>query len=363
MRGIVYDGERAEVVKNLEVRAPGPREVLVRMAAAGVCHSDLSVVDGTIPWPSPAVLGHEGAGVGEEVGADVTLVKPGDHVVVATLANCGACKWCNTGHPTWCRRSMGNAAKPFTLDGEPAWNFAATSSFAERTVVQEIQAVPISPDVPLTSACLIACGVITGVGAVLNRAKVADGQTAAVFGVGGVGLNVIQGLRLANASRIIAVDTVVSKEALARQFGATDFVDASAGDAAEQIRAMLPPEKAPFGAGGLDWAFECVGHPAVLKSAVETLDWGGTCVVVGVPARSAELSVPIAPIVHVDRTIMGTRYGSARPQHDIPLLVHLYLEGKLMLDELVSQTYPLEQFDAVVGDMHDGRLARGVLVF
>jgi S-(hydroxymethyl)glutathione dehydrogenase/alcohol dehydrogenase len=156
---------------------------------------------------------------------------------------------------------------------------------------------------------------------------------------------------------------VASKEPLARQFGATDFVDASAGDAAEQIRSMLPPEKAPFGAGGLDFAFECVGHPAVLRSAIDTLDWGGTCVVVGVPSRAAELTVPITPIVHVDRAIIGTRYGSSRPQHDIPLLVQLYLEGKLMLDELVSQTYPLEQFDAVVGDMHEGRLARGVLVF
>ena len=362
MKGIVWDGTSV-AVRDLEVRDPGPGEVRVRIAAAGVCHSDLSVVNGTIPFDTPVVLGHEGAGIVEEVGEGVRKVKVGDHVVLSTLGNCGACGPCDTGHPTMCRDTFGKRPKPFTLDGEPAFAFANVSSFAEHTVVKANQAVVIDKAVPMESASLIGCGVITGVGAVLNRAKVADGQTAAVFGVGGVGLNVIQGLRLANASKIIAVDTVAAKEPLARQFGATDFIDASQGDAAEQIRSMLPAEKAPFGAGGLDWAFECVGHPAVLRSAVDILDWGGTCVVVGVPSRQAELSVPITPLVHVDRTIMGTRYGSARPQHDIPLLVHLYLEGKLMLDELVSQTYPLEDFDTVVSDMHDGKLARGVLVF
>src|SRR5207237_4140902 len=196
VRGIVYTGDKAELTEERGLRGPGGAEVVVRTVAAGVCHSDLSVVDGTIPWPSPSVLGHEGAGVVEEVGSAVTMVKPGDHVVVSTLASCGMCRWCNTGRPAWCRRSMGNVSQPFTFRGEPAYNFAATSSFAERTVVEQVQAVPISKDVPLKSACLIACGVLTGVGAVLNRATVVPGQTAAVFGVGGVGVNVIQVLRL-----------------------------------------------------------------------------------------------------------------------------------------------------------------------
>jgi Zn-dependent alcohol dehydrogenase len=367
MRGIVFTGDGAEVTDELDVRGPGPTEVLIRTVAAGVCHSDLSVLDGTIPWPAPSVLGHEGAGVVEEVGSEVKTVKPGDHVVVATLANCGMCEWCNTGHPTWCRRSLGNLSKPFTYKGEPATNFAATSSFAERTVVSETQAVRISKDVPLTSACLIACGVITGVGAVLNRARVAPGQTAAVFGVGGVGLNVIQGLRLSNASRIVAVDTVAAKESLAREFGATDFVNAAETDASEAIRALLPfsanAATGPMKAGGVDWSFECVGHPAVLHTAIDVLDWGGTCVAVGVPAPGVEVNVPITHLVHVDRGLIGCRYGSARPHYDIPLLVGLYLDGKLKLDELVSQTYPLDQFEAVTQDMHDGKLARGVLVF
>jgi S-(hydroxymethyl)glutathione dehydrogenase/alcohol dehydrogenase len=368
MRGIVYTGNgTVDISGEVEVRPPGPTEVTVRMVAAGVCHSDLSVLNGTIPWPAPSLLGHEGAGVVEETGSEVTNVKPGEHVVVATLANCGRCRWCNTGRPTWCRQSLGNITQPFTYQGQPAANFAATSSFAELTVVKEIQAVPINPDVPLTSACLIACGVLTGAGAVLNRAKVEPGQTAVVFGVGGVGLNAIQALKLSNASRIIAVDTLANKEALAREFGATDFVNASEADTVETIRGLVPFGDAaltgPMSAGGVDWSFECVGHPGVLRHALDVLDWGGTCVAVGVPAPGVEASVPITHLVHVDRGLIGSRYGSSRPHHDIPLLVQLYLDGKLKLDELVTKTYPLDQFDAVTRDMEAGVLARGVLTF
>src|SRR5271163_4919628 len=220
MRGIVYTGEGVEVTDELEVRGPGPNEVQIRIQAAGVCHSDLSVINGTIPFPAPAVLGHEGAGIVEAVGDAVRSVKPGDHVVIATLASCGTCRACSTGHPTMCVRTLGNVSTPFTYNGEPASNFAAASVFAEYTIVSEVQAVRISKDVPFTSACLIGCGVLTGVGTVLNRAKVAPGDSAAVFGVGGVGLNVIQGLRLSAASCIVAVDTIAGKEPLARQFGA-----------------------------------------------------------------------------------------------------------------------------------------------
>lgn len=369
MRGIVFVGDhKVEVTEGLEVRAPGPTEVLVRIVNAGVCHSDISVIDGTIPWPAPAVLGHEGAGVVEEAGAAVTTLKPGDHVVLATIANCGMCAACNTGHPTWCRQTMGVMDKPFTFNGEPAWNFAATSVFAERTIVKETQAVRIDDDVPMASACLIGCGVLTGAGAALNRARVQQGETAAVFGVGGVGLNVIQGLRIAGASRIIAVDTVAAKEPLARQFGATDFIDASDANAVEAIRDLLPfqaggKRSGPFGAGGVDWSFECVGNAHVLRNAIDVLDWGGNCVIVGVPAFDVEFSALVTFFTHVDRGLLGCRYGSARPHRDIPLLVELYKQGRLLLDELVSATYPLEQFDTVVTDLHDGKLARGVLAF
>ncbi len=266
MRGIVYTGEGAEVTDALEVGDPGPTEVRVSMVAAGVCHSDLSVINGTIPWKAPSVLGHEGAGVVEAIGSEVRSVAVGDHVVIATLASCGTCRACATGHPTWCVKTLGNVSTPFTYRGEPASNFAATSVFCESTIVKEVQAVKIDKDVPLTSACLIGCGVLTGVGAVLNRAKVSPGETAAVFGVGGVGLNVIQGLRLAGASRIVAVDTLASKEDLARQFGATHFVDASDGDAVKAVRAIVPPgpdrvSGALGWTGGVTWSFDCVGSP------------------------------------------------------------------------------------------------------
>jgi len=366
MRGIVYTGADAEVTDKLEVAEPGPTEVKIKIAAAGVCHSDLSVLDGTIPWKAPSVLGHEGAGIVEAVGSSVRSVKPGDHVVVATLASCGTCRACNTGHPTMCIRSLGNVSTPFTYDGEPASNFAAASVFAEYTIVQEVQAVRISKDVPFTSACLIGCGVLTGVGSVLNRARVQPGETAAVFGVGGVGLNVIQGLRLSAASRIVAVDTVASKEPLARQFGATHFVDATQADAVEEIKKIVPhrPQSmaGALGPGGVTWSFDCVGHPAVLRNAIDALDWGGTAVAIGVPPRGSEVSVDINNLAYVDRGLLGCRYGASRPHHDIPLMVELYLSGKLMLDELVTETRPLEGFRDIVEDMHAGKLARGVLI-
>jgi Zn-dependent alcohol dehydrogenase len=360
MRGIVHlGGGEVVVTDELEVRGPRPTEVTVRLAAAGVCHSDLSVLDGTIPFPTPVVCGHEGAGIVEEIGSAVRGVAPGDHVVVSTIANCGQCPACAAGFPTRCRTSIGNIGRPFTFRGEPAYNFAATSSFAERIVVEAVQAIPIASEVPFTSACLIACGVITGVGAVLNRARVKTGETAAVFGVGGVGLNVVQALRLVGASRIVAIDTNPAKEALARTFGATDFILGGA-DTVEQVRTLFPAPGIHF-AGGVDWAFECTGVPAVLNNAIETLDWGGTAVAVGVPAPGATLSTVITRLTQIDRGVIGCRYGTARPHADFPMIASMYLDGRLLLDELVSATAPLADFDTIVSAMHAGSVARGVL--
>ena len=243
-----------------------------------------------------------------------------------------------------------------------------TSVFTESTIVKEVQAVKISKDVPMTSACLIGCGVLTGVGSVLNRARVQTGETAAVFGVGGVGLNVIQGLRLAGASRIIAVDTLASKEDLARQFGATHFVDASTTDAVAAIREIVPSNPSKVSGalgwfGGVNWSFDCVGHPAVLRNALDVLDWGGNALAIGIPPQGTEVSVDVNALAYVDRGLLGCRYGSSRPHHDIPLMVELYLSGQLMLDELVTETRPLEGFREIVEDMEAGKLARGVLTF
>jgi Zn-dependent alcohol dehydrogenase len=365
MQGIVYEGGAAKVRGGLEVRAPGPRDVVVDVKAAGVCHSDLSVIDGTIPWPAPAVLGHEGAGVVRSVGDAVMHVSPGDHVVLATLAACGLCPFCGDGRPTLCRSTMGRLPRPFLLDGEPCYSFAATSAFAEQTVVTASQVVKIPEDVPLTSAALVGCGVVTGVGAVLNRARLRRGDTAVVYGCGGVGLNAIQGCRIAGARRIIAVDIEPAKDGLARQFGATDFLDGRDPDVVARVRAIVPHSAdavdGPMNAGGVDWVFDVVARPEVTANAVEMLTWGGNVVVIGVPPPGTTLTVPYSRLNHVDRGVMGCRYGTISPQRDIPLLIDLYRRGELLLDELVSATHPLDRFDDVIAAMHGGVLARAVL--
>ena len=367
MRGVVYIGNgKAELTDELEVREPGPGEVLVRLVASGLCHTDVSVIDGTIPWQAPAVLGHEGAGVVERCGEGVTSVRPGDHIVLSTISNCGRCRMCSIGVPTRCRQSIGNRAEPFRFRGEPCSNFAATSTLVEQTVIKEAQAIPIDPSVPLSSVCLIACGILTGAGSVWNAVDVHRGDTAAVFGVGGVGLSAIQALVIAGASRIIAVDTVAQKEPLARQFGATDFVLAG-DDTPQRIRELVPysptAPTGPFAAGGVDWAFECSGHPAALRAAVDSLEWGGSAVAIGVPAQGTEVALPVNHMVHLDRKLIGARYGESKPHRDIPLVVEYYRQGKFKLDEMVTKTYALEEWESAVDDLHHGALARGVLLF
>lgn len=349
MRGVVFDGKRVDVVDDLEVRDPGPGEVLVAVAAAGLCHSDLSVIDGTIPFPPPVVLGHEGAGVVAAVGPGVTHVAPGDHVALSTIANCGACAECGRGRPTMCRKAIGTPSRPFTRAGRPLYQFAASSAFAARTVVKAVQAVRIPQAVPLTSAALIGCGVVTGVGAVLNRAKVERGDSVVVIGTGGIGLNVLQGARIAGATRIVAVDSNPQKESLARQFGATHFLTSTAA-----VRDVLPH--------GADHAFECVGRAELARAAVDLLDRHGQAVLLGMERPGAEATFVVADLF-LDKSILGCRYGSSRPQRDFALYAELYLAGRLLLDELVSRTYAVEEFGEAVEDLEKGRVARGVLVF
>lgn len=349
MKGVVFDGEQVRVVDDLEIRAPGPGEVLVEIAAAGLCHSDLSVVDGTIPFPVPVVLGHEGAGVVAAVGPGVGHVAPGDHVSLSTLANCGACADCDRGRPTMCRRAIGRPGRPFSRAGAPVFQFAANSAFAERTVVKAVQAVKIPADVPLTSAALIGCAVLTGVGAVLNRARVERGDTVAVIGAGGIGLNVLQGARIAGASAIVAVDTNPAKEAAARRFGATDFLASVDG-----VREVLPT--------GADHVFECVGSTALIRAAIDLLDRRGQAVLLGMPSPSARADFLPASLF-LDKSVLGCRYGSSRPQYDIALYADLYRRGLLLLDELVTATYPVEDFAKAADDARHGRVARGVLTF
>ncbi|MFE2468113.1 Zn-dependent alcohol dehydrogenase [Streptomyces mirabilis] len=349
MRGVIFDGKRTQVVDDLEIRDPGPGEVQVAITAAGLCHSDLSVVDGTIPFPVPVVLGHEGAGVVEAVGAGVGHVRPGDHVALSTLANCGTCAECDRGRPTMCRKAIGMPRQPFTRGGRPLHQFASNSAFAERTVVKAVQAVRIPKDIPLPSAALIGCGVLTGVGAVLNRARVDRGDTVLVIGTGGIGLNVLQGARIAGALKIVAVDANPAKEAVARRFGATHFLTST-----EAVKDILPT--------GADHAFECVGRVELIRQAIDLLDRHGQAVLLGVPPATAEASFLVSSM-YLDKSILGCRYGSSRPQRDIALYADLYREGRLLLDELVTQTYPVEDFDKAAQDAEEGRVARAVLTF
>lgn len=353
MKGAVYDGSELLVVDDLEVGLPGPGQVRVRMHAAGLCHSDVSVVDGTIPYPVPVVLGHEGAGVVELVGEGVDRVAPGDHVVLSTLTNCGACPECARGRPTMCRQSFGTRPQPFSWGGRPTHNFANASTFVELTVVEAHQVVRIPSEVPLAAASLIGCAVMTGVGAVLNRARVGFNDTAVVIGIGGIGLNVLQGCRLARASRIVAVDTNPAKEALARQFGATDFLGpVPAGELVDAVKEILPD--------GADHVFECVGSPGLIEAATNMLDWHGQCVLVGVPPSGTKASFLVEGMF-LDKSILGLRYGSARPHQDIPRYVELYQRGDLLLDELVSKTSPVDDIATLIEELEHGTVARNVL--
>jgi Zn-dependent alcohol dehydrogenase len=356
MRALVWTGE-LEVRDDVEVRGPRPHEVVVRIVNAGLCHSDVSVLDGTIPFPTPAVLGHEGAGVVEEVGAACRKVKVGDHVVLTTLGSCGQCDACDRGLPTHCRDTAGRLSRPFTVGGEKAYQFANAGVFTERTVVAESQAVVIDKDMPLDAACLIGCAVVTGAGAVLNRAKVQPGESVVVIGAGGIGQSVIQAARLSSAGRIVVVDANPAKEAVARQFGATDFIDGSAQTGEGELVAAVKDLGLP---DGVDYAFECVGHPALIRSAIDLLDWGGSCVLLGVPKLGTEASFVVNSL-YQDKSILGCRYGSTKPHHDIPMFVRFCLDGRLDLRSMVSQVYDLADVQTALDDLHHGKLNRGVL--
>lgn len=353
MKGIVWDGSEAEVWDGLELRDLRGGEVRVKIEAAGLCHSDVSVLNGTIMFPPPVVLGHEGAGVVTQVAPDVSNVEVGDHIVLSTLGNCGQCGACDSGKPTFCRQSLGKLSRPFTRGEDKLFQFANLGVFAEETVVKATQAIKIPKEIPLPAASLIGCGVLTGVGAVFNRAKVTHGESVVVIGVGGIGLNAIQGAALADALPIIAIDTNPAKESFAKEFGATHFICPGPDDDVVELVKEIAPN-------GVDHVFECVGATALIAAGTEMLDWGGQLIMLGVPKMGSEASFVVSTMYN-DKSIMGCRYGSARPQYDIPLMVRLYQEGRLKLDELVSQTYPMAGFRDALDELHEGKLARGVL--
>lgn len=344
-------------ITEVTVDSPGPREVLIRTVAAGLCHSDLHLMEGGFPCPTPAVLGHESAGIVEEVGSDVAYVRPGDHVITCLSVFCGQCEFCISGRPNLCtkdatRRRPGAPAR-LQRDGQPVHQALDLSSFAEQMLVHEGAVVKIPQDVGLDVAALVGCGVTTGLGAVLNTANVRPGDTVAVIGCGGVGLSVVQGAVIAGASRIIAVDRVSSKLEVARSFGATDVVDPSS-DPVEEVLEMT--------GGGVVHAFEAVGSPTAVAQAFDMLRSGGTATIVGIMPVGAQVSLPGLQFLR-EKRLQGSNMGSNRFRIDMPKYLQMYRDGRLKLDEMISARIALEDINTGFEQMKAGAVVRSVVMF
>lgn len=352
-------------VEEVELDPPGVHEVQVRMVAAGICHSDYHVVTGELPSYLPMALGHEGAGIIEALGPGVTNYNVGDHVVLSFMPSCGVCPACTSGHANLCDR--GTAKVPGALmdgtyrmrnqAGKNVGQFCFVSTFSEHTVVPDISLVPIPERYPLNRAVLVGCGVLTGVGSAINRARVAPGSTVVVVGVGGVGTNIVQGAAMAGARMIIAVDIHDFKLEKALEFGATHTINSRATDPISQIRQLTE-------GAGVDYAFDAIALPETTAQAYKAIAKNGILVIVGL-APATQLSLPIAPLnlVLTQKTVMGVLYGDARPRNDIPTMLKMYETGQLKLDELVTRTYTLDQINEAYADMIAGKIIRGVIEF
>ena len=345
-------------VEEVEVSKPGPREVLIRTSAAGVCHSDLHFFNGTYPGQTPMVLGHESAGVVEQVGADVHYVKPGDHVITCLSVFCGHCEYCLTGRMTLCQEPETRRAKDqdprISMAGNAVGQFANLGSFAEHMLVHEHAVAKIREDMPMDRAALIGCGVTTGVGAVIHTAKVEPGSTVAVIGCGGVGLSCVNGAVIAGASRVIAIDMVPSKLDLARKFGATDVVNGGDGDPVEAVKELT--------GGGVHYSFEAIGLKVTAEQAFNMLRNGGTATVIGMIPPGDMVSLH-GPDFLFEKKIQGSFMGSNRFRVDMPRFVELYLQGKLHLDDLVSGHIKLSDVNDAFVQLETGEIARNVIMF
>ncbi|MSQ89359.1 MAG: Zn-dependent alcohol dehydrogenase [Betaproteobacteria bacterium] len=351
------------VVETITVDGPKRGEVTIKLAACGVCHSDLSATNGTIPLPPPLVLGHEGAGVVVEVGEGVTGFAVGDHLVTSFIYMCGKCRYCAGGRPVLCVE-QGKAlltppeGTPRVRDqeGKPLNIFSGCGVMAEYATLSVDNVVKIDSKIPLDRAALVGCAVTTGVGAVFNTAKVEPGSTVAVFGCGGVGLNAIQGAAIAGAERILAIDTLPSKLAVAKQFGATDTLLTIAGqDPTKEIKKLT--------GGGPDYAFECVGSGALAELAYRVIRRGGKAVIVGVARPTEAASIKPMGMVFEEKTLQGSYFGSCVPRIDFPRMLQLYMAGKLKLDELITRRYQIDEAPQAFADLVSGKNARGVIVF
>jgi len=346
------------VIEQLLIRRPGDEELMVRLEACAICHSDIAYMSGAWGGTLPAVYGHEAAGVVEEVGGTVSGISVGDHVVVTLIRACGRCQRCTQGRPTLCEGlpAGGEDEVLSTLDGSPVHQGMRVGAFAELVTVHFSQVVVVAPDIPLDSASLLACGVLTGVGAVVNTAQVEPGSSVVVIGTGGVGLNCVQGAVLAGAEQVIAVDIVEAKLAVARAFGATHGFDASSGSAGDAVR------EATAGRGA-DYVFVAAGVASLVEEGAAMLRRGGTLVIVGMPPTGAIVSLDPVSIADGSLSILGSKMGNSRPQEDIAKLVGLYGSGRLKLDELISERFELAHINEAIDSARRGEQLRPVVVF
>jgi S-(hydroxymethyl)glutathione dehydrogenase/alcohol dehydrogenase len=345
-------------IEEVQINKPGPREVLIRTAAAGVCHSDLHFVEGLYPYPLPAVIGHESAGIVEQVGSEVRSVKVGDHVITCLSAFCGRCEHCITGHLSRCvspdtKREAGDEPRLIETEG-PMNQFLNLSSFAEMMLIHENACVSIRKDMPLDLAALIGCSVVTGYGAVAHTSGVRPGETVAVIGCGGIGLSAINAAAIAGAGRIIAIDMVGSKLNLAKHFGATDVVNPKDGDPVAQVMELTK--------GGVHHSFEAVGLKQTAEQSFKMLARGGTANIIGMIPVGVHIELHGAEFLG-EKRIQGSVMGSNRFPVDMPRLVDFYMAGKLKLNEMISQRVKLAQVNEALQELKSGELARSVIVF
>nr|WP_300306610.1 S-(hydroxymethyl)glutathione dehydrogenase/class III alcohol dehydrogenase [Halomonas sp.] len=363
---IALEAGKPLTLTEIDVQGPKAGEVLVRMVATSVCHTDAYTLSGSDPEGLfPAVLGHEGAGIVEEVGEGVTSVKPGDHVIPLYTAECGKCKFCLSGKTNLCgsvRATQGQGVMPdgtsrFSLEGKPLYHYMGTSTFSEYTVVPEVSLAVVSKEAPMDKICLLGCGVTTGIGAVLNTAKVEPGATVAVFGLGAIGLAVIQGAQMAKAGRIIAIDVNPDKFELARQFGATDFVNPK--DYSDPIQQVI----VDLTDGGVDYSFECIGNVNVMRSALECCHKGwGESIIIGVAGAGQEISTRPFQLV-TGRVWKGSAFGGVKGRSELPGYVDRYMNGELKIDEFITHDMPFEKINEAFDLLHAGKSIRTVLHF
>jgi S-(hydroxymethyl)glutathione dehydrogenase / alcohol dehydrogenase len=363
---IAFEAGKPLEIETVELAGPKAGEVLVEIKATGICHTDEFTRSGADPEGLfPAILGHEGAGVVVEVGPGVTSVKPGDHVIPLYTPECRQCKSCLSRKTNLCtaiRATQGKGVMPdgtsrFSLKGKPVHHYMGCSTFANYTVLPEIAVASIRPDAPFDKVCYIGCGVTTGVGAVINTAKVEAGSTVAVFGLGGIGLNVVQGARMVGAGMIVGVDLNPAREALARQFGMTHFVNP------KDIKGDLVGHLVELTGGGADYSFECVGNVDLMRQALECCHRGwGVSTIIGVAGAGQEIKTRPFQLV-TGRVWKGTAFGGARGRTDVPKIVDWYMDGRINIDDLITHTMPLERINDAFDLMHKGESIRSVVVY